>query len=126
MTSDASTPASPSSSGNGWQLALSTDALPAGKPVQVTLPGHTVVLYRKTDGAPVALDDRCPHRWVPLSDGRIEGDNIVCPHHGFRFCPQGRLVQADGRWDTPGVGTARAYPAREQDGHIWVCTGDGH
>ena len=44
--------------------------------VAQTLLGRRVVLYRKGDGAPVALEDACPHRKLPLSKGRLKDDAI--------------------------------------------------
>jgi len=44
-----------------------------------------VVLYRKEDGTPVALENRCPHRNLPLSEGRLIGDEIECGYHGMVF-----------------------------------------
>jgi len=103
-----------------WQCAAVSHDLPAHKPLAVTLDGKAIVLYRQANGAPVAMDDRCPHRWSPLSDGRVEGDHIVCPQHGFQFCPRGHLVQAPGQASMPGVGSARVYPVLEKDQAIWI------
>lgn len=107
-----------------WRAITPAAALLPGKPMRAELDGMAIVLYRKTDGQPVALDDRCPHRWAPLSDGRIQGDHIICPLHGFAFCPRGHLVNASGKPSHPGVDAVRAYSAREQDGHIWLSLGN--
>lgn len=106
---------------NAWQFAVHSAQLLPHKPVGIALSERPVVLYRKADGTAVALEDRCPHRWAPLSDGRIEGDHIVCPHHGFKFCPQGHLVETSGKTRTPGVGSAKVYPVQEREGTIRVC-----
>lgn len=102
-------------------IALSKD-LPAFKSVGVECNGQALVLYRAADGTPVALEDRCPHRWAPLSGGRIEGDNIVCPYHGFKFCPKGLLVQETGR-DVCGLNPAKTFSIVESDNRIWVWLG---
>lgn len=103
-----------------WHPATSAVALRPGKPLKVAWSRTTIVLYRKADGQPVAMDNRCPHRWAPLSDGRIQGDNIICPLHGFAFCPRGHLVDPPGKPPNPGVGTAQTYPTQERDGQVWI------
>jgi phenylpropionate dioxygenase-like ring-hydroxylating dioxygenase large terminal subunit len=115
---DASTPAQ-----NAWVRTVRSDELSASGPLKVTPGGHAIVLYRKLDGAPVALEDSCPHRWAPLSDGHIEGDNIVCPYHGFKFCPQGHLVTTSGKPSTPGVSSAKVFQVMERDETIWIWVG---
>ena len=68
-------------------------------PVPLPAPGRSVafdaggrrVLLCNVDGAPYALEDRCPHVRVPLSGGRLEGPVLECPLHG------GRLDVRDGQ-----------------------------
>ncbi len=60
-----------------------------------------VMLYRRADGAPVALEDRCCHRNLPLSQGRIEGDDVRCGYHGLRFDATGRCVEVPGQSAIP-------------------------
>src|SRR5690349_22819268 len=55
-----------------------------------------VVLYRTDRGEPVALLDRCPHRNVPLSIGRVQGKEIECRYHGWRFDPSGECTAIPG------------------------------
>src|SRR4051794_2770578 len=38
--------------------------------------GRNIVMYRRTDGTPVALENACWHRLMPLSEGQVEGDNV--------------------------------------------------
>ena len=84
-----------------------------------------LVIYRKTDGGLVALHDRCPHRWAPLSMGWVEDDNVVCSYHGMQFSPAGKCVKfptlKPGK--EPNV-RIRSYPVEERYGFIWVWTGD--
>ena len=47
--------------------------------------GENIVFYRQSDGKPVALEDACPHRKLPLSDGALQGDSVVCGYHGLTF-----------------------------------------
>ena len=49
-------------------------------------------MYRKTDSKVAALEDACWHRLMPLSQGRLEGDNVACGYHGLVYNPQGRCT----------------------------------
>jgi len=60
--------------------ALDTELKDKLMPVKIL--NERIVLYRKVDGHPVALEDACVHRKLPLSMGRIKGDNVECAYHG--------------------------------------------
>ena len=53
---------------------------------------HSLVMYRRQDGQPVAIENACWHRLMPLSEGKIEGDNVACGYHGLVFNGEGRCV----------------------------------
>ena len=78
---------------NMWWVAARSDEIKE-KPVSRWLLENPVVLYRLEDGTPAALYDRCPHRWAPLSEGRVEGDKIICPYHGMQFNIEGHCTTA--------------------------------
>jgi phenylpropionate dioxygenase-like ring-hydroxylating dioxygenase large terminal subunit len=60
-------------------------------PVQVKLAGRTYALFRDGAGKPAILADRCPHRFAPLSAGRVRPDGrLACGYHGWHFDAQGR------------------------------------
>ena len=95
-----------------------------GAPFARTLLDEPVVLYRAADGAPVALEDRCRHRALPLSMGRVLGDDIQCGYHGLRFGRDGACVAVPGQSAIPPGAAVRAYPAVERHGWIWIWMGD--
>jgi vanillate O-demethylase monooxygenase subunit len=82
--------------------------------------GRKLVLYRRESGKPVALDDECWHRLLPLSNGRREGDNVVCAYHGLAYGPDGRCVSARLGRPPPAGAKVRSYQAAEWDGLVWV------
>ncbi len=51
---------------------------------QVEINGKTIALFKK-DGKIYAINGECPHSGGPLSEGSLEGNNVVCPWHGFSF-----------------------------------------
>jgi nitrite reductase/ring-hydroxylating ferredoxin subunit len=67
-----------------WVRVADVDACPPGKLLCVMAGGQTVVLAN-VDGEICALEDQCSHEAYPLSDGDLEGDQIVCIYHGARF-----------------------------------------
>jgi nitrite reductase/ring-hydroxylating ferredoxin subunit len=58
--------------------------VPAGKGKQVKVGGKTIALFN-VGGTFLAIDDTCTHRGAPLSEGEIEGNEVICPWHGARF-----------------------------------------
>ncbi|MFY9349957.1 MAG: aromatic ring-hydroxylating dioxygenase subunit alpha [Sphingobium sp.] len=83
-----------------------------------------VVLYRKEDGGLVALADMCPHRFSPLSLGKVKGDDIECLYHGLRFDCSGKCVGNPHGPVIPAGAVVRQYPVAEYDGLVWVWMGD--
>jgi phenylpropionate dioxygenase-like ring-hydroxylating dioxygenase large terminal subunit len=87
------------------------------KPVECRLFGHEIVLYRADDGQAHALDNRCPHRRMRLALGRVAGDRIVCPYHGWSFGP-------DGSGASPATPRLRVrtgcYDVTEHHGMVWL------
>jgi phenylpropionate dioxygenase-like ring-hydroxylating dioxygenase large terminal subunit len=99
-------------------------------PKAVKVLGEKIVLMR--DGDKVrALNDRCPHRGVPLSAGRREfPGTISCIYHGWTYkLESGELVAAltDGP-DSPICGKAgvrvKTYPVEDRAGIIWIYVGE--
>src|ERR1700744_3391063 len=78
-----------------------------GRPVPADLLGEPLVIWRGAGGAPRAMSDLCVHRGTALSLGRVAGDEIVCPYHGWRYGADGRCTAIPQKKD-PAVVPARA------------------
>ncbi len=97
-----------------WTAVLDAAELADGNPQQVTVAGNDVLLYR-AKGAVYALANRCSHRGGPLHEGKIEGQEIVCPWHSSRFRMQdGSVVRG------PAVAPQACYQARVNQGKIEI------
>lgn len=89
-----------------------------------TICNKPVVLYRKENGTPVALADACWHRLVPLSLGRLEGDNVICGYHGLEFDETGRCVYMPSQDTINPSACVKSYPIAEKHRFIWIWPGD--
>jgi phenylpropionate dioxygenase-like ring-hydroxylating dioxygenase large terminal subunit len=93
-------------------------------PVARRLLGTPVVLYRTTRGDAVALEDRCAHRPVRLSDGRVAGDDIYSGYTGFGYGPDGRCVFVPTQPNVPYDVAVRSFPVHEDGSFVWLWGGD--
>jgi len=94
------------------------------QPLGRVLLDEPVVLYRKENGEPAALEDRCCHRHLPLSMGRVEGDGLRCGYHGLKFDASGRCVEVPGQESIPPQARVRSYPVLERYRWLWIWMGD--
>lgn len=86
-----------------------------------------VVLYRKQDGTPVALEDACPHRKLPLSKGNLKDDVIECGYHGLTFDGSGKCVAAPTQPEQiPEKARVRSYPVVDRYRLLWIWMGEPH
>lgn len=108
---------------NSWYVAAFDEELTQA-PLARTILNEPIALYRREDGSPVALADRCCHRALPLSMGRVIGDDLRCGYHGLRFDPTGACVQVPGQERVPPGAAVRAYPTVERWNWIWIWMGD--
>ncbi len=111
---------------NQW-YAIEFGPVVADQPVAVPVHGHDLVLYRTSDGTVVAQSDLCVHRGGALSGGRVVGDCLQCPYHGWLYDSDGRCVRIPAnRPDAPIPRKARidTYPCIERYGFVWVFLGD--
>lgn len=108
---------------NSWYVAA-WDREVSRKLLARTLLGEPLVLFRKESDEPVALEDRCCHRQLPLSMGRLEGDALRCGYHGLLFDSAGKCVEIPGQESIPPQARVRSYPTVERFNWIWVWMGD--
>jgi phenylpropionate dioxygenase-like ring-hydroxylating dioxygenase large terminal subunit len=104
-----------------WYVACQSAEL-GRKPLARTVVGVPLVLFRDAGGKPAALLDRCPHRNVPLSLGRVvAGGRLECAYHGWQFEAGGRCALVPGMLVSDGrERRAPAAAVREQGGLVWV------
>lgn len=86
--------------------------------------GEPVVMYRREDGGLAALQDRCPHRFVPLHLGRLIGDTLQCGYHGLEFDPAGQCVGNPFDGKVPKACKVKTYAVAERYGVVWWWGGD--
>jgi phenylpropionate dioxygenase-like ring-hydroxylating dioxygenase large terminal subunit len=111
---------------NAWYVAAWSDDLGDAGVLGKTILKEPVVLYRKANGDVAALQDRCPHRFAPLSMGKvINGDHIQCPYHGLEFGPSGACaLNPHGTKNIPPRARVRSYPVIEKHKAIWIWMGE--
>lgn len=112
---------------NQWYAVLDSKEVRRDKPIGVLRMGGRLVFWRTPDGEIVCMRDLCPHRGAALSIGKLVGDHLQCHFHGFQFDRGGAcvLVPANGLGSpVPKAMRVHTYPAREQDGFIWIWWGD--
>ena len=111
-----------------WSYELRAPAWPAmpdARPLARRLLGMPIVLYRGADGVVHALEDRCCHRGLPLSLGRVVGTHLQCGYHGLTYDGAGRCVRIPGQAEIPVTARVRSFPVAEEDGLVWLWPGDG-
>lgn len=108
---------------NEWYIAGFAHEF-TGSLRQRTILGRPLVFFRTAAGEPVALEDRCLHRSFPLSAGRLDGDQIECAYHGFRFDAAGTLVKVPSQSRCPAGLGVRRYPLAQQGALVWIWMGD--
>ncbi len=101
-----------------WDREIST--VPLGR----LFLNEPVVLYRKEDGGVVALEDRCCHRQLPLSMGKVEGDALRCGYHGLKFDASGKCIEIPGQTSIPPQARVRSYVVHEKYNWVWIWMGD--
>jgi len=101
-----------------WDVELKNELLPR------TICNKSIVLYRKSDGTPVALEDACWHRLLPLSKGHLVGDTVVCGYHGLHFNSTGRCTHMPSQETINPSACVRTYPIVQKYRYVWVWMGD--
>jgi nitrite reductase/ring-hydroxylating ferredoxin subunit/uncharacterized membrane protein len=97
-----------------WTVAADATVLPEGRPTRVVVDDTPVLLLR--DGELIyAIHDRCSHRGCSLSEGSVEGSEIVCSCHGSRFDLLGGAVRGG-----PATSAQPSFQVRVQDGRVEV------
>lgn len=74
-----------------------------------------IAVFRTADDEVFALYDKCPHKGGPLSQGLVAGKVVTCPLHAWKI----RLE--NGEAVAPDKGCARTYPAKVEDGWVWIA-----
>ncbi len=91
---------------------------------RVTILEQHIVMFRNSKGAVVGLEDRCPHRLLPLSKGKRIGDDIQCGYHGMTFNCEGKCVRMPGQDNPPGSAYVDAYPVHEKNNIVFIWMGE--
>ena len=109
---------------NTWYMAGWASDLDGGAFITRRLLDTPVIIFRDSNGSAQGLVNRCPHRFAPLSRGKVVGDYIQCGYHGLGFDGSGTCVknpyQSNERKDI----SVRAFPVAEKYKIIWIWFGD--
>ncbi len=107
----------------GWYAILHINEL-SHKPKSIERFSKNLVVWSDSKGSTVVMDDRCPHRGASLSSGKIKGDCIACPFHGFEFDQNGVCKNTpESKGAVPKL-KAYSYPTKVVADMVWINTSD--
>jgi phenylpropionate dioxygenase-like ring-hydroxylating dioxygenase large terminal subunit len=108
---------------DAWYVAAMERDL-ADVPLPIKVLNERIVLYRQSNGSAVALEDACVHRKLPLSMGRIRGDDIECGYHGMVYNAAGECLRIPCQDRVPKNARVRKYPLTSRYGLLWIWMGN--
>lgn len=108
---------------NAWYQAAWMHELDATGSLVRTILDIPVLFYRTSGGSVAAVHDRCPHRFAPLSAGRIENDAAVCGYHGLGFDSGGACV-LNPHGPVTSAMRVRSFPVVIRHLALWIWMGD--
>ena len=109
-----------------WQPVLVGDELKPGRPRRIQVLNEYFTAYRGDDGAAHLVADACPHRQTQLFLGWVEGSDIRCFYHGWKFDPKGNCVEQPAESEAYKHRIRiRGYPTREYLGLVFAYLGEG-
>lgn len=110
---------------NHWYVVARSDEV-MEQPVGVVLWNEAIVLFRDAEGNIQALEDRCPHRQVKLSQGEVVSGEIECIYHGWRFDTAGQCTHVPYLAENQKLPSCliKTYPVQDLDGFVWLYPGD--
>ncbi|MEY4211381.1 MAG: hypothetical protein RLZ92_1762 [Pseudomonadota bacterium] len=97
-----------------WIDVIAESALAEGEHVVVDVEGVDVALFNLS-GQFYAIEDVCSHDGTEIASGELDGDEIVCPRHGARFCVKTGAVKC-----APAYEDIASYPVKVADGRVWI------
>ncbi len=109
-----------------WYVVMDSSQV-KDRPVGVTRMGEKLVFWRDNTGRVRCLRDKCVHRGVQLSMGKVIGGRLQCPFHGFEYDASGRvqLIPANGKnASVPDRFRVHSYPTHEAHDFIWIWWGE--
>ncbi|MDF2120130.1 aromatic ring-hydroxylating dioxygenase subunit alpha [Roseiarcaceae bacterium H3SJ34-1] len=109
---------------NAWYVAGFSSDLAPGQHVGRKFLNQSIVLFRGASGRIGAVEDRCCHRAMPLSEGHVDNDIIRCCYHGLEFDASGACTKVPGQDRIPPTAVIRSYPIVERDAVLWIWMGD--
>jgi phenylpropionate dioxygenase-like ring-hydroxylating dioxygenase large terminal subunit len=112
---------------NFWYAAALASEVTADKPRRVRMLGQNFVLFRDTQGVARCLSDICVHRGASLAGGRIRGDTVECPYHGWKFNGSGACTMIPSlgvKGQPPARAKVDGYPTQEKYGLVFAFLGD--
>lgn len=107
----------------GWYWVMPAHNLLIGEVKSLTILGRKLVIYRGEDRQPVIVDAYCPHMGADLSEGIVEGNELRCGFHHWKFNDQGICVEIP-CLEEPLPLKLKTWPTAEKYGIIWVWTGE--
>jgi phenylpropionate dioxygenase-like ring-hydroxylating dioxygenase large terminal subunit len=105
-----------------WHPVAQESDVPIDRPIGVRVLGEPWAIVRLGNEI-VAMQDRCPHRLVPLSAGTVVGSELQCAYHGYRFDRTGKVTAIPAVPDLPIPVRAcvTTAPAMVRFGMVWIC-----
>src|ERR1700733_8238718 len=108
---------------NYWDVAAAAPEI-GRNPLGRGLLTEPVLFFRTEDRPPVAFEDRCAPRPLPLSMGKLVGDRLQCHYHGLQYDRAGRCVRIPGQEHIPPDAKVKTYPVVERHRWLWIWMGD--
>ncbi|CCH67871.1 FIG00566093: hypothetical protein [Richelia intracellularis HH01] len=111
---------------NYWYPVAWADQVLLGKIMSVVIWQQVIAIYRGQNSKIHALENVCPHKGVALHKGEVQGDNLVCPYHGWQFNSDGKCIHIPylPKGQKLPCAEAKSYPTQEKYNIIWVFPGD--
>ncbi len=112
---------------NQWYVILESKELKKQKPLRVKRLNDDLALWRDEKGNACCIADKCCHRGVSLSGGKVINGKLECPFHGFVYDKTGKvqIIPANGKNNpVPRTMKVTGYRTFEAYGFIWMWWGD--